>query len=101
MDLLVTTVLPLALSPVIVEVLHLVAAVAGGGISQGVLETALAALAQAEEHEGQDGEHNGRRGANVDSNVSALAEIIPLLRQRLGLGFVELVQSSGVAATAR
>lgn len=46
-DLVVATVLPLALPPIVLVVVHLRALVGVAGIVEGVLETALAALAEA------------------------------------------------------
>ena len=83
-NLLVTTVLlPLALPPVLLEVLHLITVKRNRVVAQRILQTALAALAQAEEDEGSDTKSGGGGSANVDSNVGSLAEIIPFLRKGL------------------
>jgi hypothetical protein len=89
-DLLVATVLPLALLPVVLEVLHLGAVFGVAAVVEGVFETALAALAQAEDEEGCDGQDSGSGCATVDSNMGSLAQVVPFLGQRLGRGFVEL-----------
>lgn len=77
-DLLVTTMLPLTLSPIVLEILT-VGVLTGRGVHQGLLKTSLAALAQAEEHDARNANRSSCGCANVDSNVSSLAEIVPLL----------------------
>lgn len=88
-DLLVATVLELAGFPVVLEVLHLSAVLGVLVVVEGVLETALATLAQAEDQEGRDTEDTGGGGATVDSDVSSLAQVIPLVSGGLGRGLVE------------
>jgi hypothetical protein len=98
-DLLVATVLlPLALSPVVLEVVHLVAVVNGLVVVQSLLETALATLAQTEEHEASNADGTDDGCANVDSDVRSLAEIVPLLGEALSRGFVQFGQSGGVSS---
>lgn len=72
-DLAVSTVPPLALLPVVLEVLCLGALLVVTGVVQGVLQTTLAALTQTEEQESSNADDNGRGGSHVDSNVSAVA----------------------------
>ena len=72
-DLLVATVLELASFPVVLEVLHLIAVLGVLVVVKGVLETTLAALAQAEDQESGDGDGAGSSGTTVDSDVSTLA----------------------------
>ena len=83
-NLLVTAVLELAslpftLLPVVLEVLHLVAALGILVVVQGVFETALAALAHTEDQEGCDAEHTGSGSTTVDSDMGSLSQAFPLL----------------------
>jgi hypothetical protein len=100
-DLLVATVLPLALLPVVLEVLHLGAVLGVAAVIKGVFETALAALAQAEDEEGCDGKYTCSGCATVDSDVGSLAQIVPFFGQGLGRGFVEFCESGRVSTGRR
>jgi hypothetical protein len=96
-DLLVATVLPLALLPVVLEVLHLGAVLGVAAVVKGVFETALAALAQAEDEEGCDAEDTCSGCATVDSDVGSLAQVVPFFGQGLGRGFIEFCYSGRVS----
>ena len=68
---LVPPVLPFTLLPVVLEVVHLVALVVEVVLSEGVLETALSALADEEEDEQSQQDRPGGGSANVDTGFGA------------------------------
>lgn len=83
MDRPVTLVVPLALLPVILVVLHLSALVVVAGIIQGVLETAAAALAHTVRAQGDQDDGADGCGTAVDADVGAYGESGPFLCQAL------------------
>lgn len=62
---------PLALLPVALEAVHLVALAVELGIVKGVLETALLALADEEEDKQGEEDGSGSRGSNVHTGFGA------------------------------
>lgn len=83
--------LPLALLPVVLEVLHLGSLGSVARVIQSMLEATLAALAQAGDCQCNNCQDTGSRGARVNSDVCTGGEFGPFLGQGLGSRFVELV----------
>lgn len=94
----VAVVLPLALLPVVLDVLHLGSLGSIARVSQSMLEATFAALAQAGNCQRNDCQDTSSCGTGVNSDVYTGGEFGPFLGQRLGSGFIELVLGSRVSA---
>ena len=98
MNRLVPPVPPFTLLPVILEVVHLVALVVELVLSEGVLETALSALADEEEDEQGQQDRPGGGSANVDTGFGACRQVVPFVAERLWWRLVDLLERSGVTS---